>query len=87
MTRFDKTKTIATSNSGDVMRLMRAMGIKDEMVTAFSLSVDGPSACIMVSVTRYLTEAELAALADELDAHPLKPSDEPKAEEYTPINA
>jgi hypothetical protein len=68
----DKTKTIATSYSADLQRLMDAIGIKDKMVTDFSLSVVGPRECITVSVTRYLTEAELAALADELEANPLK---------------
>ena len=72
----DKTKKIATVHSGDTTRLMRAMGIKDEMVTAFSLSVDGADTCITVSVTRYLNEAELVALADELEANPLQPADQ-----------
>lgn len=74
----DKTKTIATGHSGDVQRLMDAMGIKDKMVTAFALSVVGPGECITVSVTRYLTEAELAALADELEANPLKAESAPQ---------
>lgn len=67
----DKTKTVATARSADVQRLMNAMGIKDKLVTAFSLSVS-TNECVEVSVTRYLTEVELAALADELEANPLK---------------
>jgi hypothetical protein len=72
---FVKTTRIATSNSPDIKRLMAAMGIKDEMVTAFSLSVSGPGEAITVTVERYLTEAEMAALADELEANPLQPID------------
>lgn len=67
----DKTKTIATAYSADVQRLMNAMGIKDKLVTAFSLSVS-TNQCVEVSVTRCLTEAELAVLTDELEENPLK---------------
>jgi hypothetical protein len=70
---FHKTTKIATSHSPDIKRLMLAMGIKDEMVTAFSLSASGPGQAITVTVKRYLTEAEMAALADELEANPLRP--------------
>lgn len=71
----DKTKTIATARSCDIKRLMVAMGIKDELVTAFSLSATGPGEVLTVTVERYLTEAELAALADELEANPLEQAD------------
>lgn len=51
---------------------MRAMGIQDQHVTAFSMRAETGS-IIEVTVTHYMTEAELAALADELEANPLTP--------------
>lgn len=57
--------------NADVLRVLAAMdagGLK--LVTGFSLAVVGPSKDLILTVTKYLTNGELRALAEELEANP-----------------
>ena len=50
--------------------LFAALGLPTDLVTSFKLEISGTEPIATVTLQRYLTEQELAALVAELEANP-----------------
>lgn len=56
--------------NADHTRILKALGFESNLVTSYSLGCVGPGRDLLLTVTRYITNGELRALAEELEANP-----------------
>lgn len=65
---------LATSHSADCERLLCALGISTSARNVLTVDIAlRPDSLVTLTVCTAMTEAQVASLADTLEAHPLEP--------------